>query len=191
MSEWFTHYPADGPGAIALLRKQGVDKAIAQARGAAELFAIAELMSGDQGAVIQADERLLRDFPKDARAFLAARELGSIYEARGNAARAKEYRDKVATLAKNATLGSDALFCNVIRHETDKTKAALMAKEYLDKYPDGECRDEFERQAQAEASVPPSAAPPASAPPPPAADPGDVGSAAPAASSAPKAPPPP
>jgi TolA-binding protein len=194
VAEWFTHYPADGPGAIALLRKQGVDKAIAQAHSAAELSAIAELMSGDQGAVIQADERLLHDYPNDQRAALAARELGRIYEARGNAARAKEYREKGEALTKSATTGGDALFCNMIRHETDKTKAALMAKEYLDKYPDGECRDEFERQVQAEASAPPSPVPSSSAspsapPPVPGGDPADVGTATPAASSAPKAPP--
>ena len=167
--EWFTHYPGDGDRALALLRKQGVDKAIDQAHSAAELNAIAELMSGrDQAAELRGWERLVRDFPSDQRAFLAARDLGRIYEASGDLTRAKEFKDKVEPLAKNATTGSDALFCDLIRRETDKTKAALMAKEYLDKYPDGECRDEFEQQVQAEAPVTPGDASK------PAATPGDT-----------------
>jgi ferric-dicitrate binding protein FerR (iron transport regulator) len=177
--EWFTHYPNDGAVAVAFLRKQGVDKAIDSARGAAELSAIAELMSDkDQAAETRALLRLVNKFSSDQHAFLAARRLASIYQARGDAARAQEFRDKVEPLAKNATTGGDALFCNAIRHEADKTKAAVMAKEYLDKYPDGECRDEFERQVQAQPDAPAAVGAPAG-------DPSDVGSAL------PKAPPPP
>jgi ferric-dicitrate binding protein FerR (iron transport regulator) len=133
LSEWFTHYPHDGAGALALLRKQGVEQAISQARSPAELAAIAELMAGlDPAACARALERLVRDFPRDQRAPLAARDLAVMYKRQGNEARAQEYREKIAALAKNANTGSDALFCDVIRHETDKTKAALMAKEYLD-----------------------------------------------------------
>lgn len=183
--EWFTHYPHDGAGALALLRKQGVDQAISQARGAAELSAIAELMGRHDPAALRAWERLVRDFPTDQRAALAAGDLANLYAARGDTTRAKEYQEKVAPLAKNATMGSDALFCDVIRHETDKTKAALMAKEYLNTYPDGECRDEFERQFPGT----PAAPAPASS-----ADPGNPGDApappADVATATPKAPPP-
>jgi hypothetical protein len=179
--EWLTRHDAnDDEGALLLLRKQGIGPAIDTAHGAAELMAIAEIMSGkgrDQSAEVHAWERLLQGFPNDQRASLAAGRLAAIYDARGEAARAKEYRDKVQPLAQNATTGSDSLFCNVIRREPDKTKAAVMAKEYLDKYPDGECRDDCERLAQGSALAPavdpppavPSAPAPGSPPPPPSA----------------------
>jgi len=164
--EWFAHYPADDTGALVALRKQGVAQAIETARGANELMAIAELMSGkggDQGEEIRALERLVRAFPSDQRASLAADRLGRIYDAHGDAKRAKNYKDKVQILAQSATTGSDSLICDLIRREPDKTKAALSAKEYLAKYPDGECREEFERLVQRDA---PSPAPePAPAPP--------------------------
>ncbi len=163
--EWFAHYPNDETGALQLLRKQGVVQAIDGAHGAAELMAITELMRGkDQVEEIHAMERLVRAFPSDQRASLAADRLSRIYEARGETRRAKEYKDKVQPLAQNATTGSDSLICNLIRRSPDKTKAALSAKEYLAKYPDGECREEFERMVQGDAPSPspePPAAPPA------------------------------
>jgi ferric-dicitrate binding protein FerR (iron transport regulator) len=155
--EWLAHYPGDEDGALQLLRKQGVDKAISGARTAAELMAIANIMRGkgrDPAAEIHAWDRLLQGFPKDQRASLAADRLASIYEARGEMGRAQEFRDKVRPLAQNANTGSDSLFCELIRREPDKTKAALMAKEYLNNYPDGECRDDFERLVQAGAADP-------------------------------------
>lgn len=156
--EWLTRHDAnDDEGALAILKKPGVNQYIDTARGAAELMAIAEIMSGkgrDQAAEVRAWERLLQGFPNDQRASLAAGRLAAIYEARGEGARARDYREKVQPLAQNATTGSDSLFCNLIRREADKTKAALMAKEYLDKYPDGECRDDCERLAQGNAPSP-------------------------------------
>jgi hypothetical protein len=157
-AEWFTHYPGDQAGALALLQKQGVTAAIDTAHGANELMTIAELMSGkggDQSARIRALERCVRAFPSDQRASLAADWLAKIYDARGEATLAKDYRDQVQTLAQNATTGSDSLFCDLIRREPDKTKAALSAKEYLAKYPDGECREEFERLVQGDPPAPP------------------------------------
>jgi len=151
--EWYTRYlAADEEGALQLLRKQGVSQAIDTARGPTELMALAEIMRGkgrDPAAEVRACERLVQSFPTDQRASLAADRLASIFEGRGESARAKEFRDKVRPLAQNATTGSDSLFCELIRREADKTKAALLAKEYLDKYPDGECRDDFERLVQA------------------------------------------
>lgn len=166
--EWLTHYPADDERALALLQKQGVSQAIDSARTAAELMAIAEMMRGkgrDQAAEIRAWERLLTSFPKDQRASLAADRLARIFEARGEGARAREYKEKVRPLIQGATTGSDSLFCDSIRREPDKTKAALLAKEYLDKYPDGECRDDFERLVAGATSTPPPDAPPAASSP--------------------------
>jgi ferric-dicitrate binding protein FerR (iron transport regulator) len=156
--EWLIRHDAnDDEGALAILRKQGVSQSIDTAHGAAELMAIAEIMSGkgrDQAAEVHAWERLLQGFPNDQRASLAANRLAAIYEARGETARAKEYRDKVQPLAQNATTGADSLVCNLIRQEADKSKAAVLAKLYLDKYPDGECRDDCERLAQGTAPAP-------------------------------------
>ncbi|MFT3767654.1 MAG: FecR domain-containing protein [Minicystis sp.] len=164
--EWYAHYPMDEEVAIQLLRKQGVNQAIDTARSAVELMAIADIMRGkgrDPAAEIRALERLVQSFSKDQRASLAAERLAWIHEARGDAARAKEYREKVRPLAEIATTGRDALLCELIRREPDKTKAAAAAKEYLDKYPDGECRDDFERLVQT--GAPPAAPDPAPAPP--------------------------
>ena len=160
--EWLTHYPADDTRALALLQKQGVNQAIDGARTATELMAIAEMMRGkgrDPAAEIRAWERLLQSFPSDQRAPFAADNLARIFEARGEPARAREYKEKVRPLIQGVTTGSDSLLCDMIRREPDKTKAALMAKEYLDKYPDGECRDDFERLVAGAAPTP--SAPPA------------------------------
>ena len=177
-SEWLTrHNAGDDDGALTILKKQGINATIDSAGSAAELMGIAEIMSGkgrDQSAEVRAWERLVEGFASDQRASLAASGLADIYQSRGDAGHAKEYRDKIPTLVKNATTGSDSLFCNLIRREADKTKAALMAKEYLDKYPNGECREEFERLVQGDApgasanplpsAVPAEPAPPSSAP---------------------------
>lgn len=160
--EWLTHYPADDTRALALLQKQGVNQAIDGARTATELMAIAEMMRGkgrDPAAEIRAWERLLQSFPSDQRAPFAADNLARIFEARGEPARAREYKEKVRPLIQGVTTGSDSLLCDMIRREPDKTKAALMAKEYLEKYPDGECRDDFERLVAGAAPTP--SAPPA------------------------------
>jgi hypothetical protein len=165
--EWFTHYLADEERALLLLRKQGVNQAIDTARSAAWLMAIADIMRGkgrDQIAEIRSLDRLIQSFPSDQRASLAAGRLAQIYEARGEPARAKEYKDRVKPLAQSATTGADSLVCDVIRHEPDKNKAALLAKEYLDKYPDGECRDEFERVVAGDTLNPPSPQVPAGTP---------------------------
>ncbi len=179
--EWLARHNAlDDEGALVLLRKQDVNALIASSKSAAELDAIAEIMRSkgrDPSAEIRACERLVQDFPHDQHATLAASRLADIYQARGESARAKSYKDKQATLAQSATTGAGSLFCDAIRRQPDKTKAALLAKEYLEKYPDGDCRDEFEqRYASPSAAPAPSAdpAPPVTtgdAPKPPAAPP--------------------
>jgi hypothetical protein len=162
--EWFTHYPADYAQALTLLRKQDVGMAIETAHSPAELNAIAELMSGKSEEVLALD-RLVRAFPGDQRSSLAADRLAKIYEGLGDKQRAKGYHDRVQVLAQNATTGSDSLVCDLIRREPDKTKAALTAKEYLATYPDGECREEFERLVQqGNAPAPAPSADPAPAP---------------------------
>ena len=62
---------------------------------------------------------------------------------------------------------ADSIGCNAIkdqvRREPDKTKAAALAKEYLDKNPDGVCHEEFEQIVQGAPA--PAPAPSADAPP--------------------------
>lgn len=175
--EWLARHNAyDDDGAFALLHKQDVGKLIASSKSATDLNAIAEVMRNghDTAMEIRACERLVQDFPKDQRAFLAATRLSAIYAARGDAARAKQYKEKQIVLAQSATTGSGALQCETLRAEPDKIKAAVMAKEYLDKYPDGDCRDAAEHMLSSQGVAPaPSADPGAPPLAPDAKPPGD------------------
>ncbi|APR85718.1 Hypothetical protein A7982_11067 [Minicystis rosea] len=174
--EWLARYEndTDEEGALQLLRKQGVNQAIDTAKTANELGVIADIMARkgrDPAAEIRAWERLVQVFPSDQRAPLAADRLARIFEARGEAARAAEYRAKVRPLAESATMGRDSLICDAISRDPDKTRAALAAKEYLVKYPNGECRERFELLVQGSAAAPdpgPAAPDPAPVPAPPA-----------------------
>jgi hypothetical protein len=173
--EWLVRHDAnDDDGALAALRKHDINALIDASKSAYELNALAEIMrgkGGDQTAEMRACQRLVQSFQSDQRATLAAERLAQIYEARGEAARAKDYRAKKQVLAQHATTGSESLYCTVIRQEPDKTKAALMAKEYLSHYPDGDCRDALEQMLSSQGDAPvspaepvPAAAPPAAAP---------------------------
>jgi hypothetical protein len=177
--DWLARYDAnDFDGAFTLLKKRDISATIDAARSARELMAIATVVrgKGDRSAEIRANERLVKGFASDQRASLAAGRLADLYQGSGEADLAKTYRDQVGPLARNATTGSDSLFCNLISGESDKTKAALLAKEYLDKYPDGECHEKFEKMLQGNGLAP-------------APDPAPASSDAPSAPPAPAAPP--
>lgn len=157
--EWLVLYPTDEDGALVLLRKQGVDQAINQAHNATELMAIADIMrhkGRDQAAAVRAFRRVVEAFPGDQNAFSAANYLADLYQGQGQADLAKEYRDK----AKFFATAADALYCNLIDAETDKTKAAGLAMEYLRRYPNGQCHArirEMVQQDDAPAVDPPAA----------------------------------
>jgi ferric-dicitrate binding protein FerR (iron transport regulator) len=152
VSEWLARYgEGDTEGAAAILQKQDVNAVIAQAKSAFELNVIAELMrekSRNTGAAMHALQRIVDSFPNDQQAYSAALQLASMYEASGQAEKGKEYRALTNKLAQNTGQAADALFCNSIkdqmRADPDKTHAAALAKEYLDKYPNGACRNDFE-----------------------------------------------
>lgn len=154
--EWLVRYDSnDYEGAFALLKERDINATIDSARSAKELSAIAVVSAmRDRSAEIRANERLVTGFPRDQRASLAAGRLSTLYQGLGQLDRARFYRGQVELLARNATDGSDSLVCNLIDRETDKTKAAILAKEYLDKYPDGECHEKFVRMLQGEGIVP-------------------------------------
>ena len=165
--EWLArHNATDDDGALALLRKQDVGSLIASSKSASDLNAVAEVMRNghDTAMEIRACERLVQDFPKDQRAFLAATRLSAIYAARGDVARAKLYKEKQVVLAQSATTGSGALQCETLRAEPDKIKAAVLAKEYLDKYPDGDCRDAAEHMLSTQGVAPAPSADPGAPP---------------------------
>ncbi len=190
--EWLVRYgEGDNEGAVALLQKQDVNAVIAQAKSAFELNAIAELMrekGRNTPAAMRALQRVVDSFPNDQQAYSAALQLATMYEASGQAEKGKEYRALTNKLAQNTGQAADALFCNSIkdqmRADSDKNHAAALAKEYLDKYPNGACRNDFEPLLS-----PPSDAPSAiddgPAPGKPAAP---TGSAKPAAGDPPRAP---
>ncbi len=164
--EWLArHIANDDDGAFTLLRKQDVGALIASSKNASDLNAIAEILRNghDSAGEIRACERLVQNFPRDQYATLAADRLAKVYASKGDAERAQFYRDKQVTLAKNAKTGSGSLLCDLIRREPEKTKAAIEAKEYLDKYPDGDCREEFEQMLASQGAAPASADPAPSA----------------------------
>ena len=129
-----------------LLRKQDVGWLIATSKSASELNAIAELMrnghdTARRSAPASASCRLSQGPARLPR----GRPAPAIYEARGDArAPRSTRRSRSSWPERDDRLGrAPAATCSA--REPDKTKAAVMAKEYLDKYPDGECRDEFEQ----------------------------------------------
>lgn len=155
---WVARYPSDEEGALRMLHKQGVDKAIDVAGSAAELQTIADLMrhkGRDEAAAVRASRQLVERFPGDQHAFHAANFLVDYYQRQGNADLAKQYRDQSRALAMMA----DALFCNLIVGEADKTKAKSMMLEYLSKYPNGQCHAQFKEATQRDDATPAASAP--------------------------------
>ena len=169
--EWLVRYGAnDFDGALALLKKQDVNAMIESAKSARELMEIRDVMrmrGGDPASAIRALSRVVGSFPNDALAYAAAVNLASMNEDMGQHGKALEYRDLANKLAPNSGRAADALFCESLKDQMrtlgDKSKAAELAKEYLAKYPDGTCHEEFERMLQGDPAAP--AADPAPPPP--------------------------
>lgn len=159
--EWMTRLAAnDEEGANRLLRKAGVPQSIAAARTAEELMQIAEIMrhnNRDPQAAVDAYRRVVESFRGDPNAHVAAQKLADHYRAIGDGTQAKVYLDQIAGLSKTA----DASFCNLIDKSQDKTEAAKLASEYLDKYPNGQCRARIKALLEPEEPAPPAGDPPA------------------------------
>ena len=170
--EWLARYHTDEEAALVLLRKQGVNEAIDKARSATELMAIADIMrhkGRDPAAAARAFRRVVDSFAGDQNAYSAANYLAEFYQSQGEMALAQQYRER----AKLQAMAADALYCNLIAEEPEKTRAADLGSRYLAKYPNGQCHERIREMLQAEE--------PAPAPDPPAA---------PSNSTAPPAPPP-
>jgi hypothetical protein len=156
--EWFVRWATDEEGALALLRKQGVDQAIESAASGAQLMAIADIMrhrGRDQAAATRALLSVVDRFPGDQNAFVAANNLADIYDGQGKPDLAAKYRAEAQLRAKVA----DAFSCNQITEETDKTKAAHLAMEYLRRYPNGQCHEQVQEMVQPDDAVPPAVDP--------------------------------
>lgn len=165
MPNWLARHNAnDYEAGYALLKQQpgGIDGVIASARSATELMAIRDLAAnaGDSAAVMKAITRVVDSFSTDPLAPLAANYLAAIYEKAGQADRALEYKERSRKMAQSA----DGMFCNQIKAEANKAKAAELAKEYLGKYPNGQCKEDIQRMLQGDEPAVPGEAPPVPAP---------------------------
>lgn len=154
--DWRTRYNAgELAEALELLRQSpgGIGGAIVVARSAAELAAISDIArskGGDPAAALNALTQLVDRFPSDPYAEIAAYTLGGMYERMGQADQAQKYFERARSL--KGVLAEDAL-CKQIRAEHRagrKDEAKRMAKEYVNKYPDGRCKEDVERALSGE-----------------------------------------
>ncbi len=148
--DWRARYNAgDLALALELIRQQpgGIDGAITSARSAQELAAISDIgrKGGDASAALRALTQLVERFPSDPYAEIAAYTLGGMYEKMGQADQAQKYFESARSL--KGVLAEDAL-CKQIRAEHRagrKDEAMRRGSEYLNKYPDGRCKEDVER----------------------------------------------
>jgi FecR protein/Tetratricopeptide repeat len=154
--DWRSRYNAgELAQALDLLRQSpgGIDGAIVTARSAAELAAISDIArakGGDPAAALNALTQLVDRFPSDPYAEIAAYTLGGMYEKMGQADQAQKYFERARSL--KGVLAEDAL-CKQIRAEHRagrKDEAKRMAKEYVNKYPDGRCKEDVEHALSGE-----------------------------------------
>jgi hypothetical protein len=149
--DWRARYNAgELAQALDLLRQQpgGIDRAIALARSAAELAAISDIArakGGEPASALKALTQLVERFPSDPYAEIAAYTLGGMYEKLGQADQAQKYFERARSL--KGVLAEDAL-CKQIRAEHRagrKDEASRMSREYVNKYPDGRCKEDVDR----------------------------------------------
>lgn len=154
--DWRSKYNAgELSQALELLRQNpgGIEGAIMNARNAAELTAISDIArtkGGDPAAALSALTQLVDRFPSDPYAEIAAYTLGGMYEKMGQADQAQKYFERARSL--KGVLAEDAL-CKQIRAEHRagrKDEAKRMAQEYVNKYPDGRCKEDVERALSGE-----------------------------------------
>jgi len=140
--------PADPAETLEMIRRHpaGVDGAIGSARSAQELMEVHDALkgAGDHGGAMRALERILSAFPSSDYAQIAAWQLGAAYQQAGNAAKANEYFERARSF--KGALAEDAL-CRQLKAARNKDDAARIAREYLQSYPDGRCKDDAERVA--------------------------------------------
>ena len=164
-SDWRARALAgDGVEALALLRRQpgGVDGAIGAAKSGQELMEISDVArsGGDSSAAMRALARIVESFGNDPYAQIAAFNLGTMYKAAGQLDRSRAYFERAQS--RGGALAEDAL-CNQIRSAANKEDAMRMAREYLDKYPDGRCKEDADRVVGGDFTPPEGSLPPTDA----------------------------
>ncbi len=120
----------------------GVSGAIASAKTAEDLNTLADVLrfNRDQAGGLQALRRIADEFGATTSGTTAAYQLSRAYEASGQPDLAKKYRDQ----ATKGVFAASAL-CDAMRAEQKagrKSEATARATEYLDRYPNGPCKDE-------------------------------------------------
>ena len=176
--------------AFEALKQQGGGSAsaVANAKSADELMALSDVLRSnghDPALGIAALGRVADEFGATTAGTTAAYQLSRIYENSGKPDLAKKYRDQ-------ATKGvfAEPAVCNQMRAELRagrKVEAAARATEYLDKYPNGPCKDEAKsiRDGEADDDVSPEPAVSATATPAPSASPSVAPSSSPSLPTAP------
>ncbi|MBI5537546.1 MAG: hypothetical protein HY898_32790 [Deltaproteobacteria bacterium] len=136
--------------ALRLLRNQpdGVRGAIHSARSAHELMEIYDLVlsSGEPAEKALMIELLLRiwdAFPGGGYGQVAAIKLTDLYKAAGNDAEMRKWAERASTTKGPNT---ELALCKNIKTAHGE-EAVRLAKEYLAKYPEGQCKEEAERVA--------------------------------------------
>lgn len=107
--------------------------------------------AGDHSGAMRALERILSAYPSSDYAQIAAWQLGAAYQQAGNSAKANEYFERARSF--KGALAEDAL-CRQLKAARNKDDAARIAREYLQSYPDGRCKDDAERVAGGDYSPP-------------------------------------
>jgi hypothetical protein len=132
--------------ALAMLKQQpgGVEGAIQTARSAIELMAIRDiaLKGGEQAAANSAYERVVESFPGDQNAPLAAYQLGMSYQRGGQSDRARKYFEQYLGLSPSGAFAEGALcsLASIAAASGNKDEALRRSKEYLARYPNGQCK---------------------------------------------------
>jgi tetratricopeptide (TPR) repeat protein len=136
--------------ALRLLRNQpdGIRGAIRSARSAHELIDIHDLVLGssdpaEKALAIEALVRIVDVFPDSEYGQLAAIKLGEIYDKAGNTVESRKYNDRAKTLKGPS---AELAVCRSIKAARGE-EAVKLAKEYLTRYPAGQCKEEAERVA--------------------------------------------
>lgn len=136
----------DSREAYRLLSAQpgGIDAAIQGARDADMLWEIHDVAIGqDPAAAYRALIRVADGFPGDASAQLAAYKLGNYYRKAGMHEQASKWFARTAE-SSEGMLAEDAL-CKQFRTSPDQQEARGLAREYLNRYPDGRCKVEAQQ----------------------------------------------
>jgi hypothetical protein len=136
--------------ALRLLRNQpdGIRGAISSARSAHELMDIHDLVLGsnnsaEKALAIEALLRIVDAFPGGGYGQLAAYKLGTMYASANNPAESRKWFERAETLKGSL---AELSLCKRIKTARGE-EAVRLAKDYLARYPAGQCKEEAERVA--------------------------------------------